>query len=138
MASRYYLCDVIGDGTEENPYRADLEDAPNIDGISAKIASGPDGRPVFPYCLCVVEAKNHMPLRLRPNVDALPEVSLDNRMSAVSQAARARLDDAMARRKIPTTGFAVAEGYRDVIRLLGKRLDSTFDPDNFRAPLPKA
>lgn len=138
MATRYYICDVIGDGTDDNPYRADLQDAPGIDGISAVIASGPDGRPAFPYALCVVEASNHLPLRARQGVDALPEVSLDNRMSAVSQAARARLDNAMARRGIPSTGFAVAEGYRDVIRLLGQRLESAFDPDRFRAPLLKA
>lgn len=138
MASRYYLCDVVGDGTEDNPYRAALEDEPGIDGIATVIASGPDGRPVYPYALCVVESDDHQRLRNRKNVDVLPEVSLDNRMSAVSQVARARLDNAISRRNIPTTGLQVAEGYRDVIRLLGRRLDPAFDPDAFRAPPPRA
>lgn len=135
MAARYYLCDVIGAGTEDSPYRADLADAPGINGISAVIASGPDGRPLYPYALCVVEADDHQQLRTRPGVDALPEVSLDTRANAISQAARSRMDAALSRRGIPSGGVDTAEGYRDLIRVLGQRLEPAFDPDRFRAPI---
>lgn len=129
MSKRYYLCDVIGDGTEDNPFRPAVADY----GVnwSGSIPTGEDGRPTTTWALVIVGAKDHAQLRKDARLDALPDFPLDGKVSAVNTASRNALTAAMSKRGVPTSGLQLADGYRDAIRQIGKSLDPAFDENKF-------
>lgn len=49
-----YLCEIIGDGSEEAPYRPAIADYPL--SWAAEIASGEDGKPMYSFCFVTVSA----------------------------------------------------------------------------------
>ncbi len=57
MSTRYYLCPLIGDGTEDNPYR------PKVALYSVQwqssIATGVDGVPAQALVIAEVQAEDH-------------------------------------------------------------------------------
>ena len=74
MSTRYYLAPIIGDGSDENLFRAKVMDYP-INGHSAQIPSDPKtGKPVSTWALVMVEADDHGPLLADPELDALPDL----------------------------------------------------------------
>ncbi len=56
MADRYYVCPVIGTGTDNNPWRAAAGDADNVTRASAVIPSAPDGSPLRKWTVCRINA----------------------------------------------------------------------------------
>jgi hypothetical protein len=56
MSDRYYLCPIVGTGTEANPYRAKVADASKVGSVSAAIKSNPDGKPTYRWTVARVEA----------------------------------------------------------------------------------
>ena len=61
---RFYLCPVIGDGSEENPFRPAV--AEYDVQWSCAIASGEDGRPLQAMCVVEVGADDHAALQADP------------------------------------------------------------------------
>ena len=129
MAKRYYLTDIIGDGTEENPFRPAVADL----GVSwvGSIPTGDDGRPLKSWALVMVAAQNHALVRTKPGVDALPDFPLDGKLNSINQSARQGLDQALTKRGLSPTIYNGADGYRDVIRAVGRANDPAFDENNF-------
>lgn len=125
---RYYLCDLVGDGSEDNPYRPAVADLGYR--FSATWSTGADGRPSGTWALAIVAAANHTPLRNRPGIDPMPDVSLDIRLSAVQAATRSQMEAAMARRGIPALA-GNADGYRELIQHIGRKASPAFDVDAF-------
>jgi hypothetical protein len=126
---RYYLCPVIGSGTIGDPYRAGVSGRGG--SYVAVIPTGPDGRPLFPWALALVAATDHRPLTGDASLGPLPDVSLDLRMSAMSQSAKAALDAALAKFGVDLTLLVQNDGYREFVRSLGQALDAGFVETNF-------
>ncbi len=70
MASRWYVSRVIGSGTENNPFRTEIQDVPGVQRVSAAINSNPDGRPEHQWTICRVKA----PLGVFTEIDNLTRV----------------------------------------------------------------
>ncbi len=128
MSKRYYVCDIIGNGTEENPYRPAVADY----GVSwvGSIPTNEQGHPVFAWSLVLVASKEHASLRGDNRIDPLPDFPLDGRMNAINQAASAALSAALLKRSIAVS-YGGTDGYRDVIRAIGRKLEPTFNENNF-------
>lgn len=130
MAKRYYLCDILGDGSEANPYRPAVTDL-GVNQVAVYPPQNPDGSYSRPHCLALVATPNHVGLRGRsPQIDPLADVSLDVKTSAINVAAKTAMEAALSRRGFTVT-FAGKDGYRDVIDAVGKELDLNFSVDNF-------
>lgn len=144
MSKRYYLAPVIGSGNRADPrpwtattgpYRAKVADYTG--GYTAVIPTDNDpaspnyGKPVFPWALCLADVPDHTPLINDAALEALADVALDIKVSAVGNAARKRLSDALTRFGISTAIVTNADAYRDVIRGIGQALDGNFNENNF-------
>lgn len=129
MAKRYYISPIIGDGSIDNPYRPKVADH----GVawSGAIPTGPDGKPVKPWALVIVAAKNHAPLVADRDLDALPDFPLDGKVSAIQTATKNAMKNKLAARGIATAFIDGTDGYREVIRGVGRMLEPTFDENNF-------
>lgn len=128
MSKRYYLAPIVGDGSEQNPFRAKVPRGVNH---VAEIKIGPDGKPASAYALVLVAAINHLPLLTDPEIDALPDFPKDAKVNAMHAATKTAMRAAMTKRGIPTADVDNADGYRDVIRSIGRGLNGNFHEDNF-------
>lgn len=126
---RYYLCDVIGDGSEENSYRPALADY----GVNhvAVIPTGPNGRPLFAWCLALVDTPGHGALLADVRLDALPDFPPDAKISSMHRPTKQAMTNAIQRRGVGTSFIEGADGYREIIRSIGRYLDTNFDENNF-------
>lgn len=129
MAKQYYICDIIGTGDETDPYRPVVADL----GVAwtGAIPTGPDGRPTKTWALVLVAAANHAAVRAHKGVNSLPDFPLDGKVSAINVATKAAMAAAFTKRGIPTNIIDGKDGYREVIREIGKRLEPQFDENNF-------
>lgn len=135
---RYYLCDIIGDGSQENAYRPALADEA-VNWTAVMPASDPNtGAPVSPWALVVVETNNHARLLSKAGVDPLPDFPLDGKVTAIENATRTAVKARLSARGIPTALVDNADGYREVIRGIGRRLEAAFDENNFDIADPNA
>lgn len=127
MAKRYYLCDVIGDGlSEATAYRPAVADA-GVQWVWL-MPTNAQGQPVQPWGLVLVASRNHAPLRSIPGVDAMPDVSLDVRVSAIEAGAKGAMKAAMNSRGLNANAIVDGtDGYREVIRAIGRVAEPTFD-----------
>lgn len=129
MAKRYYLADIIGDGSIDNPYRPAGVDG--LNHVSVFPPQNPDGTYSGTSCLVLVNTPNHAQLRGRKDVDPLPDFPLDGKVQAVETSARSQAAAALTKRGFQNDHFTLKDGYREVIRSVGKELDSNFDENNF-------
>lgn len=129
MAKRYYVCDVIGDGSEFNPYRAKIADM----GVSwvGVIPTDATGKPVKTWALALVDTVNHARLSATAGIDQMPDISLDIKTSAISTASRSQLSSMLSRRGISTVNISSTDSYKDIINDVGRSLDASFTADNF-------
>jgi hypothetical protein len=130
MSKRFYLCDIVGDGTDDNPYRPAV--ANYAVNWVASIETGPDGKPLHSDCLVLVNTDNHLPLRADKRIDAMPDMTLDGKFSAVSVAAKNAMSAAMVKRGISTQFLSdTVMGYREVLQTIGKQRSEGFEIDKF-------
>ena len=118
MTRRYYLCAIIGDGAYENPYRSAAAEY----GLSyvSDIPVDDMGHPTSTWTLTLVNALNHSALLSDPLISALPEFPLDGKVAAINNATKNNMLARMRARGIDTSFVDKSDGYRDVIRALGK------------------
>lgn len=129
MAKRYYLCDIVGDGSEDNPFRPLVADY-NMSYVMA-CDSDAVGRPLHADALVLVDTEDHSQLRGKPGIDSMPDFALDGKMSAINNAAKAALSAALKRRRIDDSGLTNIDGYREVLSQIGRQRAVAFDIDNF-------
>lgn len=128
---RYYLSDLIGSGAEDDPYRPAV-DRPGVGYSAVYPPQDPaTGQYQGAICLVIVEAANHLPLVADRRNDAFPDFPIDGRMSALAQARRDALRAFLARRGLDVGNIDSYDGYRNVIRAIGRKLDPNFHEDNF-------
>ncbi len=130
MAKRYYLCNIIGDGSDDNPYRPAVADY-EASGVSwaGVIESGPDGRPIHADCLVIVNTEDHSALRRDARIDAMPDFALDGKMSAINNVVKTAMVNALRRRGIVKSGISNTDGYREALQQIGQQRSGAFDID---------
>lgn len=129
MSKRYYVCNIIGVGSDEDPFRPAVADF----GVSwvASILSGDDGHPVYADCLALVETADHTKLRNAVGVTPMPDFPLDGKLSAIQNGTKNAMMSALGTRGFDTTALGNADGYRDVLQSVGRQRDPAFDVDKF-------
>lgn len=124
---RYYLSKVIGDGSSpEDAIRAELADK----GVP-HVAVMKDGAKAGDWCLCLVNTEDHTVLRDLKDTEEWPDFPLDGKINAINQVARARINNALTKRKINLNAVSLADGYRDALNNVGRLLRPEFDVDKF-------
>lgn len=143
MARRYYLTTLIGANTYADPIRTtiearirELQVADPAYAASIATAMPANARP-GDTVLALLNVPDHTPFLADPRNDPLPEFPLDGRVAAIHGPTKAAMVAAMERRRIPTDDVDRADGFRDVIRSLGRRGKPEFNEDAFDAPDPK-
>ena len=82
MADRYYLCPVVGTGSEGNPFRASISDAKKVKRVSAAIKSNANGKPTYSWTICRVDADNFTEIEAMEGVVRLGiKITLDSPIS---------------------------------------------------------
>lgn len=129
MVKRYYVSNIIGNGTDEDPFRPKVADY----GVSwvGSIPTDANGIPVYADCLTVVNAEDHSALRKDAAIDAMPDFPLDGKVSAIQTSTKNAMMTALAVRGFDTSNLGNADGYRDVIQAIGQQRDPLFNVDKF-------
>ena len=130
---RYYISPIIGDGTSTNPFRAKVSDYDV--NATAVIPTGPDGRPLFAWCLAKVAAIDHALLLADTTLEPLPDFPLDAKMTAMHGPTKDRMQQGLGRFSI-SVDVGRADGFRDVVRGVGRQLDADFHEDSFDVKEP--
>ena len=136
MATRYYICPIVGTGTETDTYRAKVVDYPHIETSSA-IDAG-----VRSWCLVRVKADDFTAINADPQcVDVLERLSdvsgantrqeiaawLKSRtVGDVPAAARNRIQNRLTTLGVSTTGITLQTTLWDVLL----RVYRTIEPVN--------
>lgn len=128
MAKRWLLCPVIGAGTEDDPYRAKVQDY-GVDH-SAVIPSLPDGTPRFGWCLVHASANDFAAILADAQVDAFPDRLIDTRIGDLPAGVRNALRTRLEARGIDTSDVSGNVTLRQIIRRIGKLLDGNFGEDD--------
>lgn len=118
---RWFLCPVIGSGTEADPYRAKVADL-GVDH-SAMIPSRADGTPRFLWCIVAVDTASFTALDTDTDLDGIPDISLSTELRDLSAAARNRLQTALSKRGIDTTGITLSTTVGQVLLRVMRTLD---------------
>jgi hypothetical protein len=135
MSKRYYITRIIGDGSEDNPYRGKVS-LYNV-GQATSIPSDDDpespnyGKPLYEYGLSLVNTADHTALAADPEIDALPDFPLDGKFMGISEVVRSAMLSSLQARGYSVTGINDVDGYRDVIEWIGKQREACFNIDNF-------
>lgn len=127
---RYYLSQIIGTGTEDDPYRPKIADL-RVNHVAVIPSDPVTGKPKFAWALVIVNTANHTALLSDGQIEALPDLSLDAKLNSLSAAVRNALISRLTAKGISTTGVNVNTTYRDVVRRVGQFLRATFSENNF-------
>lgn len=132
---RYYLSNLVGDGSEDNPFRPRVADygvawAGSIP-TDENPASPTYGRPIYGDCLVIVDTVDHNVLRQDSAIDALPDFPLDGKVSGINAAAKNAMNAALERRGFSTLSLIGVDGYRDTLQAIGRQRDPAFNIDKF-------
>lgn len=123
---RYYLCDVIGDGTGDNPWRPAIDTIKGEEGemrsFEVNVLTG--------QSIAVVDGReDHSKLIATSKVDVLPDVPMNLKLSEIQI-----LTDNIEV-KIANRGFSKewnnSNSFRDMLRSVGKQINPNFDENNF-------
>lgn len=122
---RYLLCPVIGDGSIESPYRPKM---PRGVSYTCIIPSNADGSPRFPWCLVHASADDLSDVTKDADLEPLPNVGIDSRLSLTASQKNALASRLTARGISAEQAAVLADGtLRQLIRAIGRRLDKDFD-----------
>jgi hypothetical protein len=122
MPLRWYLSDIIGNGTEANPYRSRIADF----GVShtAVIPNAKDGTPKHAFCLVLVQATlaQHQTINAQPTILGFPFAALGDDASTLNLPSLDRLT-------LATRWIVRNQKFRDFLNSIGQQLDPNFDAD---------
>lgn len=135
MSKRYYVSKIIGDGSEENPFRPKIAEYP-VNWVGS-IATEEDptspnyGKPLHTSCFVLVNTVNHALLRNDVDLDNLPDFPLDGKVSSINTATKNAMITALQKRGFDTSEISNTEGYRDTLQTIARQRDPNFNIDNF-------
>ncbi len=130
---RYFLSKIVGKpGSRENGWRPKVADTPGVN-VASIMPTDEDGRPLFPWALCVLSGPG-LPLAIaQADAVALPDVTFDAALSSIKPAtwvafaARAKTLFGVNPSELVSASGNSADGFRDLVRQLGARLQPGFD-----------
>lgn len=126
---RYYLCDIIGNGSEENSYRVIVANH-GVAYVAVIPSDQYTGLPLHNWALTRVAAGSHV--NIRNICDPLPDYPMDGKVNGIHNATRSKMKTDIQNRTGQSSAWVDGvDGYREVIRGLGKFLEPTFDENNF-------
>lgn len=142
---RYFTSKIVGTGTDQDPYRSAIQSQidterianPSFDASSvAIIPTHPEGHPQaghpkFDRCIVVVSGTDMRPFQNKPDIDELPSVELDVKVSAIHTATKNQMIARLNARGFDTAFIGNADGYREVIRTIGQQLEPGFNENSF-------
>lgn len=138
MSKRYYICDIVGDGSifgpfGPNPYRPIVANyGVAWVGSIENHTSGPDiGKPKYPDCLVLVSTLNHAQLMNKPGIDPLPDFPGDGKLAGIATVTRTAMNAMLNTRGFDITGLTNTDGYKEALQKIGIQRSATFDIDNF-------
>lgn len=117
---RWYISQIVGTGTDTDPYRAKVGGSALIKGHSAIIPTGANGVPLYNWALVLVEAADHSLLMSDSGNEILPNKQLG---AVFNSSERALIKAALSRWGLPAALIDNAVTYRGFIRALAQRLD---------------
>jgi hypothetical protein len=121
---RYYLAPVV---TVPDPDLGQLRQVDIPDGFNYSAAIGNTGS----WALIIVAAQDHRTLTSNSKLVPLPDFPLDGKVSAIQKATKDQLVARAQQRLGITISADNVDGYRELIRDLGTRVDPNFHEDNF-------
>lgn len=121
---------MVGNGTEESPYRPKVADYPKINW-SAVVSHNPDGTLKFPWAFVIVKAIDHTALLADNQIKALPDISLDLTVGDLPAGVRNALNTALTNFGIDTSPVKLSTTIRQVLRYLGRKHVLDFDENRF-------
>lgn len=136
---RYYICPIIEHEVEPGliGYRLAIQEYPDtpFEGGEIPVDLNPEspnyGKPLHKFGFVLVKSRYHGKFINNPNMIPLPQVDLDIKMSAIHTATKNKLIAGMQSLGIDTSFIGNADGYRDVIRGIGRIINPSFDENNF-------
>jgi hypothetical protein len=129
MSKRYYISKAeIIDGDDGREVRLKASQYGRV--LAANVPLAQDGSLIDSWALCVVEADDHVGLVKDPDIIVLPVYALDAKVSAMHTATRTALVNRLKARGIPTDFIGNADGFREVIRTIGRLHNPGFDEDS--------
>lgn len=136
MARRYYVSDIVGTGTDEDPYEPRAVRVARLAGIPIRavheIATDPvTGHPTRNWAFSRLAAQAHATLIAAAGVDALPDLTLDALLSSLTNAQLTVIRNRLEARGIDTSQLTGQRAFRFLVRLLGRLQNAAFEEDNF-------
>lgn len=124
MNKRFYLADIIGDGTDEGgDFRAATSDYPV--GTTGEMPASPTtGKPLNAWMLIEVFAGDVSALEGDPRIDPLPDVPLSTPLVQVDPAVLGRMRAALTRRGIGAGIADTAQVFGDVLAGIAVRANA--------------
>ena len=87
------------------------------------------GQPLYDSHLVAVDAKDHVRLREDPELIALPDHSLDDKVSGLTTAAKNKMITDLNTWGFDTSHVSTTEGYRETLQDIGHQRDPDFQID---------
>lgn len=135
---RYCVCKIIGDGvTPETARRAAIDDVLDPDtGLRAfNFTTLPwkttNGLPDLDWCLVIAAGKDFKLLDGNADVDVLPDYPLDVKVGSMDTETKGEAFAKLGDRGIDVSALGNLDGYRKVIRSLGKEHNVNFNENAF-------
>lgn len=97
------------------------------DVVAQNINLDNQGNLIDDWGLCILETENLGQAMSDPDIVVLPQYALDAKVSAMHTPTKTAMVNALKRRGIPTDWIGNADGFREVIRTLGKMQNPGFD-----------
>jgi hypothetical protein len=127
---QYYLCPLLGDGTDGNEYRPAVADI-NVDHVAWVPTDAVTGRPTKPWALILASAVDHTAITALAGVEPLPNAGLDQSWGSLSSGAKLRAITAMQARGIDTSVIQAGTPLREVLRLIARACGDGFSENRF-------
>lgn len=136
---RYMISPIIGDGSEESPFRASVSDVPNVNtaAIIPTHTSGENiGKPKYGFAFCVVATSSVATIAAVTNAYVFPDYNLDGQMQGMESAARVAFKQSVEAYDLDGNGFNFdaanvdLESWRTVINRVVQQIEPAFNLNN--------
>jgi hypothetical protein len=97
------------------------------------IDCGPDGNPVRGWALVAVNATDYSAFNADPDIIALPDMPLDGQFGSLSVTWRSMIITILQARGIDTGSITASSTFRDILHLIGRAIEPSFDVSRLRA-----
>lgn len=126
MSKRFYVSKVEliegGDGLEARVAAAKYGAV-----VAQNINIGPDGQPTSTWTLAIIDAENHTLADSDPDCILLPAFALDSKVSSMHFPTKTVMVNRLNEFGIDTSFVAGTDGFREIIRTLGRNGNAAFD-----------